>query len=115
MRHDFYDLLSKEGPRAGRKRSLLSVDSWTDDIASVVRYALTTTRATAICPFHDNVTIRVGDDAAETHAYVRATKVVKSDGTSWKREALSEELERQLVEAADRVCPQCTAPIDPRC
>jgi hypothetical protein len=36
---------------------------------------LATTRATAICPFHDNVTIRVGDDAAETHAYVRATKI----------------------------------------
>jgi hypothetical protein len=51
----------------------MSVDSWTDDLASVVRYALA--RATAICPFHDNVTIRVGDDAAETHAYVRATKV----------------------------------------
>ena len=51
----------------------MSVDSWTDDLASVVRYALTTTRATVICPFHDNVTIRVGDDAAETHAYVRAT------------------------------------------
>jgi hypothetical protein len=47
----------------------MSVDSWTDDLASVVRYALTTARATAICPFHDNVTIRVGDDAAETHAY----------------------------------------------
>lgn len=46
----------------------MSVDSWTDDLASVVRFALTTTRATAICPFHDNVTIRVGDDAAETHA-----------------------------------------------
>ena len=45
------------------------VDSWTDDLASVARYALTTTCATVICPFHDNVTIRVGDDAAETHAY----------------------------------------------
>ena len=54
----------------------MSVDSWTDDLASVVRYALTTTRATVICPFHDNVTIRVGDDAAESHAYVRATKVI---------------------------------------
>ena len=109
MRHDFYDLLLKEGPRAGRKRSLLSVDSWTDDIASVVRYALTTTRATAICPFHDNVTIRVGDDAAETHAYVRATKVIKSDGTTWGHEALHKEINRQLDEAADGVCPECAA------
>ena len=35
----------------------MSVDNWTDDLASVVRYALATTRATAICPFHENVTI----------------------------------------------------------
>jgi hypothetical protein len=53
-----------------------------DGNLAVRDYALTTARATAICPFHDNVTIRVGDDAAETHAYVRATKVFKSDGTT---------------------------------
>jgi hypothetical protein len=85
-----------------------------DDLTATVRYALETTRALAACPFHPDVMIRVGDDAAETHAYERAKRVVRSDGTSWKREALSEELERQLVEAADRVCPQCTAPVDPR-
>jgi hypothetical protein len=85
-----------------------------DDLTATVRYALETTRALAACPFHPNVMIRVGDDAAETHAYERAKRVVKGDGTSWKREALSEELERQLVEAADRVCPQCTAPFDPK-
>jgi hypothetical protein len=85
-----------------------------DDLTATVRYALETTRALAACPFHPDVMIRVGDDAAETHAYERAKRVVKRDGTSWKREALSKELERQLVEAADRVCPHCTAPIDPR-
>jgi hypothetical protein len=85
----------------------MSVDSWTDDLASVVRYALTTTRATAICPFYDSVTIRVGDDAAETHVYVRATKVIKSDGTTWEHEALHREIDRQLDEAADGVCPGC--------
>jgi hypothetical protein len=46
-----------------------------NDLASAVRYALETTRATAVCPFHPNVTIRVGDDGAETHAYVRAHKI----------------------------------------
>lgn len=92
----------------------MSVDSWTDDLASVVRYALTTTRATAICPFHLNETIRVGDDAAETHAYVRATKVVKSDGTTWEHEALNKEISRQLHEAADGVCPECAA-LQPSC
>jgi hypothetical protein len=39
----------------------MSVDNWTDDLASVVRYALATTRATVICPFHENVTMRVGE------------------------------------------------------
>jgi hypothetical protein len=87
----------------------MSVDRWTDDLASVVRYALTTTRATTICPFHDNVTIRVGDDAAEIRAYVRATKVIKSDGTTWEHEVLHKEIDRQLDEAADGVCPDCTA------
>ena len=87
----------------------MSVDSWTDDLASVVRYALTTARATAICPFHDNVTIRVGDDAAETHAYVRATKVFKSDGATWEPDALRKEIKRQLDDAADGVCPECAA------
>ena len=87
----------------------MSVDSWTDDLASVVRYALTTARATAICPFHDNVTIRVGDDAAETHAYIRATKVFRSDGTTWEHEALHKEINRQLDEAADGVCSECAA------
>jgi hypothetical protein len=88
----------------------MSVNSWTDDLASVVGYALATTRATAICPFHANVTIRVGDDAAESHAYVRASKVVKSDGTTWGHEVLHEEINRQLHEAADGVCPECAAP-----
>jgi hypothetical protein len=87
----------------------MSVDSWADDLASVVRHALTTARATANCPFHDNVTIRVGDDAAETHAYVRATKVIKSDGKTWEHEALHKEINRQLDEAADGVCPECAA------
>jgi hypothetical protein len=78
-----------------------------DDLASVVRYALETTRATTVCPFHPNVTIRVGDDAAETHAYIRAQRIVKSDGTTWEREVLLEEFERQLDDAADGACPNC--------
>ncbi|MHC2576550.1 hypothetical protein ACVI1J_001740 [Bradyrhizobium diazoefficiens] len=45
-----------------------------DDLSDVVRYALETTRATMACPFHDDVIIRVGDDAAESHAFERAQK-----------------------------------------
>jgi hypothetical protein len=58
-----------------------------------VPYALETTRAIAVCPFHSDVIIRVGDDAAETHAFVRATRIVKSDGKTWKGEALRKELD----------------------
>jgi len=54
-------------------------------------------------------TIRVGDDAAESHAYVRASKVVKSDGTTWEHAVPHEEISRQLTEAADGVCPECAA------
>ena len=78
-----------------------------DDLAFVVRYALETTRATAVCPFHPNVTIRVGDDAAETHAYIRAHRIVKNDGTAWDRELLLQEFKRQLDDAADGACPDC--------
>jgi hypothetical protein len=34
------------------------VIQFADDLTSVVRYALETTRATTTCPFHLNVTIR---------------------------------------------------------
>jgi hypothetical protein len=85
----------------------MSVDAYADNLESAVRYALVTTRATAGCPFHPDVTIRIGDDAAETHAYYRARNLIKSDGTSWKHEDLVEEVARQLADAADRVCPQC--------
>jgi hypothetical protein len=45
----------------------------------------------------------------KTHAYVRATKVIKSDGTTWEHEALHKEINRQLDEAADGVCSECAA------
>jgi hypothetical protein len=85
----------------------MSLDGRADDLASAVHYALETTHATAVCPFHADVTIRVGDDAAEGHAYGRARKIIKSDGTTWKREVLLKEISRQLGDAADRTCPDC--------
>jgi hypothetical protein len=87
----------------------MSAISSTDNPDSAIRYALETTHATAICPFHENVTVRVGDDAAETHAYLRACNILKSDGTTWEREVLREEIKRQLADAADGVCPECAA------
>ena len=78
-----------------------------DNLVSAVRSALMTTGGTTVCPFHCDVTIRVGDDAAESHAIVRAKKNLKAEGTTWDREDLMEEFRRQLIEAADGVCPQC--------
>lgn len=79
-----------------------------DDVTAVVRYALDTTRATIVCPFHDDVTIRVGDDAAESHAVERAKRIVKSDGRTWEGKALRDEFSRQLGAAADAYCPRCS-------
>ena len=78
----------------------MSVTSYADDLGSAVHYALETTHAIAICPFHLDLTIRTGDDAAESHAFARARKLVKSDGTTWEGEALRKEFGRQLGKAA---------------
>lgn len=66
----------------------------TDDLSAVVHYALETTRAITICPFHDDVIVRVGDDAAESHAFERVKRVVENDGTTWEPEALRHEIGR---------------------
>jgi hypothetical protein len=92
----------------------MAVEDYADDLTATVRYALVTTRAIAVCPFHSQVTIRVGDDAAESHAFERAKRIVKSDGTNWTLEALREEFREQLGEAADGQCPRCAGLIDPR-
>ena len=78
-----------------------------DDLEALVRHALFTTRATAICPFHPDVIIRVGDAAAETHAYYLIRNIIKSDGTNWEHDDLMDEIARQLTDAADGVCPRC--------
>lgn len=94
-------------PFALLQEALMSVDCGHDDLASAVRYALQSTRAIAACPFHPDMSVRVGDDAAENHACVRASKIIKSDGTTWNRQLLLEEIKRQLGDAADGVCPVC--------
>ncbi|QOZ56468.1 hypothetical protein XH90_31435 [Bradyrhizobium sp. CCBAU 53338] len=85
----------------------MPADTRTDNLTAVVRYALETTRATIVCPFHEDVIIRVGDDAAESHAFERAKKIVRSDGTTWEGKALREEPGRQLSAASDGRCSKC--------
>jgi hypothetical protein len=77
------------------------------NLESAVRHALMTTHATAVCPFHPELTVRVGDDAAETHAFYRARSYVKCDSAGWDHDLLAKEFARQLDGAADRVCPHC--------
>jgi hypothetical protein len=90
------------------KESQMSANVHADDLTAVVRYALDTTRATIVCPFHDEVIIRVGDDAAESHAFERAKRIVRSDGRTWEGKALRDEFSRQLASAADAYCPRCS-------
>jgi hypothetical protein len=81
----------------------MMVESFADNLSVAVRYALETTHATAECPFHMGVVIRVGDDAAESHAYERAKRIVKSDGTTWSKGArLHVRLSLKLTNLFDR-------------
>ena len=95
------------GARGSEQEALMAAENYADNLESAVRYALLTTRATAVCPFHPDVTIRIGDDAAETHACIRARNIIRSDDTTWERAALMEEIARQLADAADGECPRC--------
>jgi hypothetical protein len=75
-----------------------------DDVKTAVREALMSTRAVMVCPFHPEVTIRIGDDAAETHASHRLANITD---TKWDHDARLVEMARQLGDCADGVCPRC--------
>jgi hypothetical protein len=106
-------LLGTPSSASSEQEARMSVTSYADDLGSAVHYALETTHAIAVCPFHLDLTIRIGDDAAESHAFARARKLVKSDGMTWEAEALRNEFGRQLRKAADRYCPHCALLGDP--
>ena len=80
----------------------MSVEDYADDLSATVHYALKTTPAIAVCPFHSEVTIRVGDDAAESHAFERAKRIVRSDGTNWETQDLRQEIARQTERSSGR-------------
>ena len=105
--------LGMPSPRSSEQEARMSVSNYADDLGSAVHYALETTHAIAVCPFHLDVTNRIGDDTAENHTFARARKLVKSDGTRWEGEALRKEFARQLSKAADRYCPHCVLLGDP--
>jgi hypothetical protein len=84
---------------------MLQKRAMTEDIKTVVREALMSTRAVMVCPFHPQVTIRIGDDAAETHARHRLTNIADA---SEDHDARLVEMARQLGDCADGVCPRCS-------
>lgn len=62
----------------GSEEARMLASNFADDLGSAVHYALETTHAIAVCPFHLDLTIRIGDDAAERgqgrrseHRYLR--------------------------------------------
>ena len=86
----------------------MSIDRHVDTIEAIARAALAKANAIEVCQFHKHVTIRVGDDDAERHAYALATNVLKSDGTiEFMREDVLEAIKDELDQAADGECPVC--------
>lgn len=85
----------------------MSINDYVDDLESAARYAVAKAGAIEVCQFHQDVTIRVGDEDAERHAYALATTLLKSDGTMWMREDVMAAIKHELDMAADGECPQC--------
>jgi hypothetical protein len=85
----------------------MSINDYCDDLDSAARYALAKAEAITVCPLHSDVTIRVGDEDAERHAFALATTILKSDGTMWMREDLMPAIQDVLDMAADGECPAC--------
>jgi len=85
----------------------MSINDYADTVELAARYALAKSKAISVCPFHSNVTIRVGSDDAERHAYALANTILKSDGTTWMREDVMPAIKQELDMAADGDCPIC--------
>jgi hypothetical protein len=90
----------------------MSIQDYHDDLEQAAHYALVTAKAVEVCPRHPDVTIRLGDDDAERHAYALATTISKRDGTYWMREDLMPAIKEILDMAADGECPTCASLID---
>jgi hypothetical protein len=87
----------------------MSINNYVDEVEDAARFALAKSGAITVCPFHPDVTIRVGDDDRERHAYALATTILKSDGTMWMREDVMPAIKDALDMAADGECPACAS------
>jgi hypothetical protein len=86
----------------------MSIDGCVENVEQAARAAVLRTRAVEPCPVHQDVLIRVGDPAAERHAYALARTIFKSDGTMFMREDLMLAIKDELELAADGECPACS-------
>jgi hypothetical protein len=86
----------------------MSINEYCDSLELAAHYALAKAKAIDVCRRHD-VTIRLGDENAERHAYALATTILKSDGTMWMREDLMPAIKHVLDMAADGECPACAS------
>jgi hypothetical protein len=85
----------------------MSINDYADSCQVAAREALVRAKAITGCRFHSGVTIRVGDEAAERHAYALATNVMKKDGTiAFMREDVLSAIKYEL-EQAEHECPHC--------
>jgi len=85
----------------------MSINNLVDELEAAARSALVKAGAIKSCPFHSDVTIRVGDPDAEKRAYAIATNTLKSDGKMWLREDLMPAIKKELDLCADEECPRC--------
>jgi hypothetical protein len=84
----------------------MSINDYVEELEGAARSALGKAGAIKFCSAH-GVTIRVGDDDAERHAYALATTILKRDGKAWTREDLMPAIKDELDMAADGECPHC--------
>lgn len=68
--------------------------------------------AITTCEVHDDVTISLGDQDAESHAYALATNAWKAGGIECTREELMEAVKNAIVYASEDGCPRCRKLMD---
>ncbi|WP_395001356.1 hypothetical protein [Sphingomonas sp.] len=87
----------------------MSISDYADELSDAARSALLKSGALEVCAAHPSVTVRLGDEDAERHAYAIATNTLKGDGEAWRREDLMPAIKDELDTAADGECPACEA------
>lgn len=80
-----------------------------DELEEVARFALARANAIRGCPVHPDVTIRIGNLAAERDAGALASAMLGEEGAAWRPAALKLAIRDALDEASEGECPACAA------